>query len=71
MSDAEKGLVAGPKTLWDVGQLTQANTAVALMQLVESGKPALDDLLGEHVPGLPAAWQAIALGQIISGPLAA
>ena len=46
VSDVEKGLLASPKTLWNVGQMTQAYTAVAIMQLVEAEKMTLDDPVG-------------------------
>ena len=35
VSDVEKGLLASPRTLWNVGQITQGYTAVAIMQLIE------------------------------------
>ena len=46
-SDVEKRLLASPKTLWNAGQLTQAYTAVAIMQLVEAEKLA-HQLDGQH-----------------------
>lgn len=66
VSDVEKGLLASPKTLWNMGQMTQAYTAVAIMQLVEAGKLSLDDAIGKHVTGLPAEWQAITLRQLMA-----
>lgn len=66
VSDGQKGLLASPKTLWNVGQMTQAYTAVAIMQLVESGKLVLDDSVGKHVTGLPAEWQAITVRQLMA-----
>ena len=53
VSDAHKGLLASPKTLWPVGQMTQAYTAVAVMQLIEADKLALDDPVGKHIANLP------------------
>jgi CubicO group peptidase (beta-lactamase class C family)/uncharacterized protein (DUF302 family) len=66
VSDVEKQLLASPKTLWNVGQMTQAYTAVAVMQLVEAEKLSVDDAIGEHVAGLPAAWQAIPVRQLMA-----
>jgi D-alanyl-D-alanine carboxypeptidase len=66
LSDVEKGLLASPKTVWNVGQLTQAYTAVAVMQLVESEKLGIDDPVGKHVAGLPASWQPITLRQLMA-----
>ncbi|MBA4107414.1 MAG: peptidase [Pirellula sp.] len=66
VSNAEQGLLASPKTLWNVGQMTQAYTAVAIMQLVEAEKLSLDDTIGKHVAGLPADWQAITVRQLMA-----
>ena len=65
LSDVEKRLLASPKTLWDVGQMTQAYTAVAIMQLVEAGKVKLDDPAGGHVH-LPAAWAGVTVRQLLA-----
>ena len=65
LADVEKGLLASPKTLWDLGQMTEAYTAVAIMQLVEDGKINIDDPVGMHIPRLPAAWQPIKLRQLL------
>ena len=66
VSDVEKGLLASPKTLWNVGQMTQAYTAVAIMQLVEAGKLSLEDSVGKHVAGLPTEWHAITVRQLMA-----
>ena len=66
VSDVEKGLLASPKTLWNVGQMTQAYTAVAIMQLVEAEKMTLDDPVAKHVGDLPAEWQPITVRQLMA-----
>jgi len=66
VSDVEKGLLASPKTLWNVGQITQAYTGVAIMQLVEAEKITLDDPVGKHVSDLPSAWQPITVRQLMA-----
>ena len=66
VSDVEKGLLASPKTLWNVGQMTQAYTAVAIMQLVEAEKMTLDDPVGKYVGDLPSGWQAITARQLMA-----
>jgi CubicO group peptidase (beta-lactamase class C family) len=53
VADVEKGLLASPKTLWNVGQTTQAYTAVAVLQLAEAGQLALDDPLASTWPACP------------------
>lgn len=65
LADVEKRLLASPKTLWNLGQITEAYTAVAIMQLVEAGKINIDDPVSMHISGLPAAWQPIKLRQLL------
>jgi CubicO group peptidase (beta-lactamase class C family)/uncharacterized protein (DUF302 family) len=57
--------LASTRTAWNVGPITQAFTAVAVMQLKEMGKLALTDPIGRHVEGLPAAWQSITVLQLM------
>jgi CubicO group peptidase (beta-lactamase class C family) len=66
VTDLETRRLASPNTLWDVGQMTRAYTAVAIMQLVEAGKISLDDAIGMHVQDLPAAWQAVTVRQLMA-----
>ena len=66
VTDLETRRLASPNTLWDVGQMTRAYTAVAIMQLVEAGKISLDDAIGKHVQDLPAAWQAVTVRQLMA-----
>jgi CubicO group peptidase (beta-lactamase class C family)/uncharacterized protein (DUF302 family) len=66
VSDVEKRRLASPKTLYNVGQLTRAYTAVAIMQLVESGRLRLDDPVGQYVKALPAAWQPLTVRHLMA-----
>lgn len=65
VADGEKGLLASTKTLWPIGQITQAYTAVAVMQLVEADKLALDDPIGKHVADLPVPWRDVSVRQLM------
>lgn len=65
VSNIENKLLASPKTLWNIGQITCAYTAVAVMQLVEEGKIALEDSVGKFVPHLPTSWQKITVRQLL------
>jgi CubicO group peptidase (beta-lactamase class C family) len=65
VSDKERGLLASPNTLWMVGEMTQAYTAVAIMQLVEAGKLTVDARVGDVLPGLPPDWQALTVRQLL------
>jgi len=64
LADREKGLLASPKTIWAVGQMSRAYTAVAIMQLLEMGKLALENSVGNFLDDLPADWKSITLGQL-------
>ncbi len=66
VTDLDTRRLASPNTLYDVGQMTRAYTAVAVMQLVEAGTIHLDDAIGKHVTDLPAAWQAITVRQLMA-----
>ncbi|MFO1079237.1 MAG: serine hydrolase [Reyranellaceae bacterium] len=57
--------LAATRTLWNIGPITQGFTAVAIFQLVEAGKLALDDPIGKYLSALPAAWSGIALLQLL------
>jgi CubicO group peptidase (beta-lactamase class C family)/uncharacterized protein (DUF302 family) len=57
--------LASTRTMWNVGPITQAFTAVAVMQLKERGRLDLADPISRHVDGLPAAWSGITLRQLM------
>ena len=65
LSDKERHLLASSNTLFNLGQMSRAYTAVAVMQLVESGKIALDDPLGRHLPSVSAPWKSITIRQAL------
>lgn len=64
-ADPEKKLLASPKTLWRIGQITCGYTAVAIMQLVEENKFKIEDPIEKFIPSLPASWQKITLRQLM------
>jgi CubicO group peptidase (beta-lactamase class C family)/uncharacterized protein (DUF302 family) len=57
--------MASTKTLWNIGPITQAFTAVAIMQLKEQGKLSTADPIGKYVDNLPSAWQRITIKQLM------
>ncbi|WED43366.1 serine hydrolase [Legionella cardiaca] len=65
-ADLDKKRLVSTRTLFHVGQLTNAFTAVAIMQLKEEGKIELDDFIADYLPHLPATWQAITIRQLIT-----
>lgn len=44
----------GDRTLFQVGSISKTFTALAVLQLVEEGRLALEDRVAEHLPGLVA-----------------
>ncbi len=66
IADAEKKLLASTRTLFHVGQLTHAFTAVAIMQLIEEGKLQLNDLISDSLSSLPQAWQDVTIRQLLT-----
>ncbi len=49
--DQERGLPVTPDTIFGVASVTKSFTALAIMQLAESGKLCLDDPIAKYVPG--------------------
>lgn len=66
LADTATRLLASSNTLFDLGRMREAYTAVAVMQLVESGRLGLDDPLSRHLAELPAAWQNITVRHLLS-----
>ncbi|MGD9884501.1 MAG: serine hydrolase [Reyranella sp.] len=48
--------LASTRTMWSIGPITQAFTAVAVFQLREAGKLDIGDAIDKHLPDVPAAW---------------
>jgi D-alanyl-D-alanine carboxypeptidase len=66
IADRERKLLVSSNTLFDLGRMAEAYTAVAVMQLVERGKIALDDPAARHLSGLPSAWQTITVRALLA-----
>jgi D-alanyl-D-alanine carboxypeptidase len=52
-ADRKTGKPNTPATRFRIGSMNKMFTAVATLQLVEAGKLALDDPIGQHLPGYP------------------
>jgi len=52
-ADVESGVAATPDTQFRIGSITKTFTAVAVMQLRDAGKLALEDSLDRHLEGVP------------------
>ncbi len=65
-ADEDKKRLVGSRTLFALGHMTEAYTAVAVLQLKEQGKLSLEDTLDKHLKDLPKAWQNIQLGALLN-----
>lgn len=65
-SDVETKRLVSTRTVFNIGQLTNAFTAVAIMQLKEEGKLKLDDLIASYLPYLPQSWGTITIRQLLT-----
>ncbi|MBD9985207.1 serine hydrolase [Citrobacter portucalensis] len=65
LATAANDELASTKTMWGIGPITQAFTAVAVMQLVEQGKLDLNTPVSVYLPGLPENWHNITILELM------
>lgn len=65
LADTNTKRLASTNTVFNVGQMTNAFTAIAIMQLKEEGKLKLEDSLAIYLTDVPKAWQAITLNDLM------
>lgn len=53
-------------TIFAMASITKPMTAVAIFQLLEQGRLALDDRLGKWISKLPGEWRDVTLEQLLS-----
>lgn len=63
--DDERRLAADVGSLYEIGSITKQFTAVAILQLRDAGKLALDDKLSKYLPDAPHAAE-VTLRQLLS-----
>jgi len=66
LADEKTRRLSATNTLYALGEMTEAYTDVAIIQLVEQGKIKLADKISQYVPNLPQAWQAIELKTLLA-----
>ena len=66
MADLGKQIAIDAHTVFEVGSLSKALTAIAAMQLVERGKLSLHDSILTWLPELPAGWQGVTVHHLLS-----
>lgn len=65
LSDVSQRRLASANTMWPVGPVSQAFTAVAVMQLYERGMLELDKTAGAYGLSLPEAWKQVTVRQLL------
>ncbi len=58
-SDSGQKRLASIKTMWPAGPISQAFTAVAIMQLYEEGKLNLEESIGTYLQEIPSEWKEV------------
>lgn len=64
-SDSGQKRLAAPNTMWPAGPISQAFTAVAIMQLYEDGKLKLEDSLGTYLQEVPNEWKEVNIIELL------
>ncbi|RSZ59477.1 beta-lactamase family protein [Massilia atriviolacea] len=65
VANIQHQVAVGEHTVFSINSGTKAITGVAIMQLVEQGKLALDAPLARYLDGLPAAWQGVSVARLL------
>ena len=64
-ADLATGRPLTPETEFDIASVSKQFTATAVLLLAQDGALHLDDVLGDHVPGLPAWSREVTLSQLV------
>jgi CubicO group peptidase (beta-lactamase class C family) len=66
LANIEHQVPVTDETIFQSGSVGKMFTSAAVMLLVEDGKIALSDPIGEFLPGEPAAWQGITVRHLLT-----
>jgi len=66
MADLELGVPIAPDMVFRIGSVTKQFTAVAILQLVQQGKIALDDDITKFLPDYPTAGRKITVQHLLT-----
>lgn len=66
LADREWMVAHVPQAKFRLGSLTKQFTAVAILQLMEQGRLALDDKIAAHLADAPAAWRDVRLFHLLT-----
>ncbi|STX28818.1 beta-lactamase [Legionella beliardensis] len=65
-ADLDSGRLVATNTMFNIGQITHAFTAVAIMQLKEQGQLKLDDKVNQHLANIPPSWRTITIRHLLN-----
>jgi CubicO group peptidase (beta-lactamase class C family) len=65
-ADLDNMVPATGNPVYNIGSISKANTAVAVMQLVEQGKVGLDDAIQKYVPSFPDKGYKITIKDLMT-----
>jgi len=66
VANIERQIAADRQTLFPINSATKSFTGVAILQLVEAGKIDLEAPISTYLDGLPQAWRAIRVRQLLA-----
>lgn len=66
LSDKQTKRLAATNTVFNIGQMTNGFTGIAIMQLVEEEKIKLDDPITRYLEDIPKKWDMISIRDLIT-----
>jgi len=66
LSDNKAKRLAATNTVFNIGQITNGFTAIAIMQLKAEGKLSLDNAITNYLPNIPQKWSSISIRNLIT-----
>jgi CubicO group peptidase (beta-lactamase class C family) len=66
MADMERDVPNTPQTKFNIASLTKQFTGLAVLQLAERGKLALEDPVSKYYADAPPAWKEITIYQLLT-----
>jgi CubicO group peptidase (beta-lactamase class C family) len=65
-ANLEWGIPNAPSTKFRLGSITKQFTAASILLLEERGKLKVDDLVKQHLPDAPAAWDKVTIFHVLT-----
>lgn len=66
LANVQDSIAVSDKTVFTINSITKAFVGVAILQLAEQGKLQLSAPVGTYLDGLPEAWRAVTVQQLLS-----